>query len=284
MADHCSPPSGTGGDARRETLVVALRRFVSVYGWRAYALPLLVVATLLTALDVAGGPSPESSAAGPVRTSAATSPDVAATSSPTATPPSTGATATPAGESEPATTLTPPTVVQRGAGSLGVVPGGSDVLGTGGPTLRFRVELEDGIDADGAAFAEAVQVTLGDPRGWGADGRTRFQRVSDGNYDFRVLLVSPDNVNSFCPGLDTGGYTSCRSGDHAVINLARWLTGVPDYAGDLPTYRQYVVNHEVGHFLGHGHELCGGPGELAPVMQQQTLGLEGCLKNPWPHP
>ena len=73
-------------------------------------------------------------------------------------------------------------------------------------------------------------------------------------------------------------------GERAVINLARWATAVPDYQGDVATYRQYVVNHEVGHALGQGHEPCPGAGQPAPVMQQQTLGLEGCTKNAWPYP
>jgi Protein of unknown function (DUF3152) len=50
----------------------------------------------------------------------------------------------------------------------------------------------------------------------------------------------------------------------------------------LPTYRQYVVNHEVGHRLGH--MLCPGTRQPAPVMQQQTLGMHGCTVNPWPYP
>jgi predicted Zn-dependent protease len=116
-----------------------------------------------------------------------------------------------------------------------------------------------------------------------------FQRVgaaqaAAGQYEFRVTLVSPGNMEIYCPGVGTGGYTSCRYGERAVINLARWATAVPDYRGDVATYRQYVVNHEVGHALGNGHQQCPGPGQRAPVMQQQTLGLDGCVKNAWPYP
>jgi hypothetical protein len=261
------------------------RRFVRRHGWRAYALPLLTIATLVTLVDVATDVQASGS------TTAAAQSNVV--DAPATTLPSTHPAPVAPAQGEGAPTLTPTesavaTYVEQGAGSVNVVDGASAVYGTG-PLERFVVEVEDGIGVDGAQFAAAVETTLGDPRSWGNGGQMAFQRVgaaeaAAGDYDFRVSLVSPGSMETYCPGVGTGGYTSCRYGERAVINLARWETAVPDYAGDIATYRLYVVNHEVGHALGNGHEKCPGPGQLAPVMEQQTLGLQGCVKNAWPYP
>jgi hypothetical protein len=260
-----------------------VRRFVARHGWRAYAVPVLVVATVLALWDlVPAGRAADGAAATAVEEVPPAT--TAATPSPTPSP-----TAPAEGDAGP--TGLPPApaavaYVEQGAGTVSVVPGTSAVAGSG-PLQRFVVEVEDGIGVDGAAFAAAVEATLGDPRSWGSGGRMSFQRVDTteaGSYDFRVSLVSPGSMERYCPGVGTGGYTSCRYGERAVINLARWETAVPDYEGDVATYRQYVVNHEVGHALGNGHQACPGPGQVAPVMQQQTLGLQGCVKNAWPFP
>jgi hypothetical protein len=155
----------------------------------------------------------------------------------------------------------------------------------GGRLLRYRVVVESDIKglAPGA-FGQAVAATLGDRQGWTAGGRWRFRRVGgDQPHDFTIYLATPDTRDRLCAE-GTDGYTSCRHGDSVVLNVARWVKGVPGYGGGLATYRKYMVNHEVGHRLGRGHELCPGPGEPAPVMEQQTLGLHGCTANPWPYP
>ena len=142
---------------------------------------------------------------------------------------------------------------QRGGGRYDVVPGTSKVFGSG-PLHRFTVELEAGVADDGAAFAAAVQKTLSDPHSWGHGGRASFQRIDAGVPDFRVTLTSSLTVRKLC-GYDLPYETSCYNGDLArvVINDARWVRGAVAYKGNVPLYRVYVVNHEVGHALGNGH-------------------------------
>jgi hypothetical protein len=127
---------------------------------------------------------------------------------------------------------------------------------------------------------------LADPRGW-ASGRTvRFQRVPrSGTAQFTLYLATPGTSEKMCGqgGLHTGGYTSCRLPGQVIINLARWLTGVPGYGASLLGYQQFALNHEIGRELGYGNESCPGPNQPAPVMQQQTLSLSGCIANAWPY-
>lgn len=175
------------------------------------------------------------------------------------------------------------TVPGRGRGTFAVVPGRVAAPG-GGTVRRIRVEVERGLPVDARRFAGFVLRTLNDPRGWGAGRRLTFARTDGADADFRVVLASPATNALLCRPLDTKGEASCGRDGRVVITLARWVSTTPEFVRMRTTYRQYVVNHEIGHLLGHPHERCPRRGALAPVMQQQTYGLEGCRANPWPYP
>ncbi|GIJ26295.1 lipoprotein [Micromonospora qiuiae] len=172
-----------------------------------------------------------------------------------------------------------------GTGSFVPVDEGTPVRGVTGPVARYRVAVEQGTGQDPAGFAAEVDAILADPRSWIGSGELRVQRVVEAEAaDFTVYLATPLTSTEMCAqgGLHTEGYTSCRLPGRVIINLARWLEAVPDYGAPLAVYRAYVINHEVGHEFGEGHEACPGPGHPAPVMQQQTYGLAGCVANAWP--
>jgi hypothetical protein len=192
----------------------------------------------------------------------------------------------------PTTTPPPPSLPAypaTGPNTYLVAPADSVIFGTAGALVRYRVAVEAGSPVAVEEFAAVVDATLSDPRSWIAGHDVRLQRIAGEGYAFTVYLVTPGTAERLCAagGFDIvmhgEPYTSCRVGGRVVINLARYLTAIPDYGAALQTYRQYAINHEVGHALGHDHELCPGQGRPAPVMQQQTFGLQGCVANAWPY-
>jgi len=182
-------------------------------------------------------------------------------------------------------------VPESASGELAVVAARSvataSAASTARPTadrvVRIRVEVEKGLAVDPDRFASFVMDTLTDPRGWGADGSVAFV-ATDGTPDIRVVLASPDLVDEMCAPLQTEGQVSCGTNGHAVLNYRRWVEAVPDYGDDRTGYRQYLVNHEVGHLLLHRHRQCGGAGQRAHIMVQQSYGVKPCVPNPWPFP
>lgn len=191
-----------------------------------------------------------------------------------------------------ALTALPGSVPAHGSGTFTYASGGSAVFGKSGTLRRYRVAVEKGSDEDATEFAALVDATLGNELSWAGAGNIRLQRVSGNEAaSFTVYLATRDTAGRMCltGGVDVrvGGkpYTSCRTTGRAIINLDRWrLSSDPYLEAKVPlaTYRQYVINHEVGHELGHSHEGCPEQGGPAPVMVQQTLTLRGCVPYAWP--
>lgn len=180
----------------------------------------------------------------------------------------------------PSSSTPPPLIPDDGPGTFAVLAASGeepeDV-----DAISYTVELESGLPFRPRAVASFIDATLADSRGWASEGDHVLGRVAS-EPDIRVLVASPGTTDELCAPLETRGQVSCRNGTLVVLNALRWAEGIPDYEGDLPAYRRYLVNHEVGHALGHAHVGCPGPGEPAPVMMQQTYGLEGCSPNAWP--
>ena len=287
----------------------ALGRFLSTYGWRAYALPALAVLTVVVLYQTVAGPpveSAESEVKGPptigsVGTSIVGAPPRGLTefdaSLPTGQLPAGGA------------------FTEAGDRTWRIVPGTTGKVGEGSAkTFTYTVEVENGVDTSGfggdEGFARMVTETLDNPKSWTHNPQFAFRRIDDGGVkpDFRVSLTSPATVREGC-GYEIQLESSCynpvygpSAEPRVFINLARWVRGAMPFQGDIGGYRQYVINHEVGHAIGYtSHEPCDKNGALAPIMMQQTFSTadndaarfdpssvkpdnKTCRANSWPYP
>lgn len=136
-------------------------------------------------------------------------------------------------------------------------------------------------------FSDTVFSTLNDPRGWPRAGAV-FQEAdgTDPNAcSMTLTLAAADQMTSF--STECSDEYSCRVGNDVVINVDRWNNATEGWlnaGGTVSRYRTMVINHEVGHRLGHlDNELtCPAVNQPAPLMQQQSMDLLGCVPNEWP--
>ncbi|WKD59693.1 DUF3152 domain-containing protein [Corynebacterium caspium] len=287
-------------------------RFARSYGWRAFAVPVLIVITAWVLWDVVvRGDIPVDNYGSPTGISA---------SSVQKNPGAHGD--IPEGEKGPDPAAMPALQLAladlpeggeytlQGDGTYRTVGRPGAQAGTGSEKIiRYVVEVENGVDTAAIggddAFAAMVDATLTNPKGWTHDPRFRFEHISsDERPNMRIQLSSVGTTHRAC-GNELKMETSCfnSAGNRVVINESRWVRGAGPFQGDLGSYRQYLLNHEVGHGIGYAHhEACGGDGELAPVMMQQTLNLNNselhrispeevypddnatCRYNAWPYP
>ena len=267
-------PEGTQAP-RRPRQSRGAKRLVASYGWRIYAIPVLLVLTALVVLDTVQPRSPSSG-----------------------TTAGTNAAETPAGTSEAPPTEVPgkkpdlkiptaelpagPAFSEDGVGTFKVIGGAGQRVGEGNaPKFRkYAIAIEDGVkpadyNDDATAFARTVEGILSDPRSWIGTKQVALQRVeANQNPDFVVSLATTKTSHTLC-GREIPFETSCYNPGQkrVIINVARWVRGAMAYGSDLAGYRTYVINHEVGHALGSQHAPCPDNDAPAPVMMQQTFGV-----------
>jgi hypothetical protein len=228
-------------------------------------------------------------AAEPVAAAAAAAPAAAPTAStrPSAVPSATRPKATQSASTAPTKRASAPAkaidVPDRGPGTYKTAKVSVGSTTDRGRLYRFDVRVEKGLDLDPDTVARALEKTLDDPRSWRSTGKVRFSLVAAGEKaDLHAYVVTPRTTDRLCAPLLTQGEVSCRSGDKVVLNAKRWVFGAKAFGPDDAAYREYLANHEFGHALGHSHVGCPRHGRPAPVMLQQTKGLQGCKANPWP--
>ncbi len=199
-------------------------------------------------------------------------------------------------------------VKTKAAGTISVVPGIGDPVAGAGDTRWVSVAVEDGVEADSAAFKRYVIATLNANRGWGTGHSVQYV-ATDGVADYRIVLASPYTAAILCPDphltKPAGSVTevsptptptvspspgaavetpwSCEEDGVIVISSYNWTAGFPAFGTDFAGSRAYILNHHVGHLLGRGDVECaGGPADIM-VVQEEVLP-DGCEANPWPNP
>lgn len=150
----------------------------------------------------------------------------------------------------------------------------------GSRVVTYTVSTKGATRSNLAEFSAQANQTLNSSRGWAQLGFV-FKQVPAGG-SFNLILAEASQVGAY-PGCSADW--SCRVGASVLINDDRWSGGTVAWnsaGGGIRDYRHMVVNHEVGHWLGHGHASCPAPGAYAPVMLQQSISLQGCKFNAWP--
>jgi hypothetical protein len=157
--------------------------------------------------------------------------------------------------------------------------------------MYYHVQVHKRIpEEEGTAFKHEVETILNDPRGWDVEF-TRLKTVNQiknkpKKQAFLIRLTPDDVISTMYPDFQEDQLSVANMDDRIIdINYCRWTEDCPnDSQLALENYHQYVVMHEVGHILGKPHPA---PSKLpnqtkAPIMMQQTLGIQNYQPNSWP--
>jgi hypothetical protein len=147
--------------------------------------------------------------------------------------------------------------------------------------IRYRFLIDDDVMKhhsirNTAIINYAIMCYLNHPEGWSSQGY--FFEPVDSREKVLIRLAMPKTIKNIS-GCSEDLSCAELGGRFMYLNADRWFNGSEKSKLNLDDYRQYLVSHEIGHILGHGHQKCPCKGCKAPIMMQQTLGIGNCKPN-----
>ena len=136
-------------------------------------------------------------------------------------------------------------------------------------------------------FLNKVKKVLLDKDGWERVANVKFIFVTPSAFakiktknKIPIRLSLNRTISREC-GFRLSEQLSCcdMSSKEIWLNFTRWRDGAPASKLSLYKYRDYMINHEVGHALGRLHANCPCPGCPAPIMMQHTITIGKCSPN-----
>ena len=203
------PSAGSRDTASRARAGARWRAFAGRYGWRAYALPLLSVVTVLAVVNMGSHrDEPQPGAGGRSRAGAPPARRPPRRHAPRPARPAAGR--PPAARARPARRpaarrsalrswqLPPgPAYTFSGTGTFSTVAGPSGRARQGPAVpVHHRCRERHHRRRPARSFAATVMAALSDQRSWIGSGAVALQRVDSGPVDFRISLAAPTTVRT----------------------------------------------------------------------------------------
>jgi hypothetical protein len=149
-------------------------------------------------------------------------------------------------------------------------------------SYSYTVEFSNSLSLKKNKIINKIQDVLTNKKGWSKLGYNfNFMDVNT-NPHFCIKIVPESTIVRICK---FKGLSCADSNTNTIyININLWRKGSSKSKLNLEDYRTYLINHEVGHILGKQHidKNTLKPRTKAPVMIQQTLGINDCIPNCWP--
>ena len=128
-----------------------------------------------------------------------------------------------------------------------------------------------------------IKVTLDDERGMAhTHAFKRCQKPFQPDVNIK-LTPRKTMIELFGDNLEMKGLSVTDRGVSPkiiYIDELNWNHVPKKFKGTITVYRQYLIQHEMGHCLGLDH-VQPIPHENCPAMYQQTRGTQICRANPW---